>query len=324
MPTPDFILSLRKKIGNDLLWLPGAAAIVFNDAGDVLLGKRADTGRWSVIGGIIEPGEEPADTVVREATEETGVSCEVIRLGGIYMTPLVTYPNGNRAQYVVAAFACRATGGTPRVCDDESLAVGWFPTSDLPGELPAQQRQRIFDAMKPGPATFESSDRPPIAGAGGMSPYVRGLRAKVGYESLRMIGVSAVVMNDRGEVLLVRSNEIDNWMPVGGMVEPGEEPADAAVREVLEEAGVVVRAEHLVGIYGGPVVTYRNGDRVDYLTLTFRCRIVGGSPKPDGSETIDVRFFPADRLPPLRADHQRNIDHARARRAEAFFSRKGS
>jgi 8-oxo-dGTP pyrophosphatase MutT (NUDIX family) len=68
--------------------------------------------------------------------------------------------------------------------------------------------------------------------------------------------VGAVVLNDRQEVLLVRSSDSDLWMPVGGMIEPGEEPADAAAREVYEEAGVRAVPQHLVGVYDGPSVVY--------------------------------------------------------------------
>ncbi len=153
----------------------------------------------------------------------------------------------------------------------------------------------------------------------GMSPFIRSLRAKVGNDLLVLVGVSAIVLNDAGEVLLVRSTEIGSWMPVGGGVEPGEEPAVAAEREVFEESGLRVVVEHLVGVYDGPAATYANGDRINYTTVVFRCRALPGDPKPDGEETIEARFFAADALPPLRADHSRNIEHALARRPAAFF-----
>uniref|UniRef100_A0A2C7AT55 Nudix hydrolase domain-containing protein n=1 Tax=Propionibacterium freudenreichii TaxID=1744 RepID=A0A2C7AT55_9ACTN len=62
MTTPDFVLRLRAAIGHDPLWLIGASAIVLRpgDTGQqVLLGKRSDSGRWSSIDGIVEPGEAP-------------------------------------------------------------------------------------------------------------------------------------------------------------------------------------------------------------------------------------------------------------------------
>ena len=143
MPVPPFVSELRRKLGNDLLLLPGVAAVVIDDRGRVLLARRSDTRRWAVIGGVVEPGEEPADCCVREVMEETGVRCAVDRLVGVFCTPAVTYANGNRAQYVVTAFACRAIGGEPRVADDESLEVGYFAPAELPADLSADHRGRI-------------------------------------------------------------------------------------------------------------------------------------------------------------------------------------
>ena len=60
MPTPEFILELRKKVGHDLLWLMGVSGYVEDEQGRVLLGKRSDTGEWAMVYGINEPGEEPA------------------------------------------------------------------------------------------------------------------------------------------------------------------------------------------------------------------------------------------------------------------------
>lgn len=46
MPTPEFIARLRAHIGHDLLWLSTAAGVVLDDD-RVLLGRRADTGKWA-------------------------------------------------------------------------------------------------------------------------------------------------------------------------------------------------------------------------------------------------------------------------------------
>lgn len=80
MPTPEFILELRKKVGHDLLWLMGVSGYVEDEQGRVLLGRRSDTGEWAMVYGINEPGEEPADTVAREVKEETGVDVIVTDL----------------------------------------------------------------------------------------------------------------------------------------------------------------------------------------------------------------------------------------------------
>jgi ADP-ribose pyrophosphatase YjhB (NUDIX family) len=154
MPIPQFVLDVRRKLGNDLMLLPGVAAVVFNDAGEVLLARRADTRRWAVIGGIVEPGEDPADCCVREVLEETGVHCVVDRLIGVYRTPTITYSNGNVAQYIVTGFACRATAGTPRVADDESLEVGYFRLDALPADLSPEHRQRVEHGAATGGRAF--------------------------------------------------------------------------------------------------------------------------------------------------------------------------
>ena len=73
-----------------------------------------------------------------------------------------------------------------------------------------------------------------------MSPYVRRLRALVGHDLLLLPSVTVVPRDDRGRVLLVRRADDGQWAAIGGMVEPGERPEDAACREALEEAGVEV------------------------------------------------------------------------------------
>ena len=84
MATPKFILELREKIGHDLLWLTGITGVVLNDRAEVLLVRRADNGRWSLVAGILEPGEQPALGLVREIHEETAVDVAVERLVSVY------------------------------------------------------------------------------------------------------------------------------------------------------------------------------------------------------------------------------------------------
>jgi 8-oxo-dGTP pyrophosphatase MutT (NUDIX family) len=73
MGVPDYILRMREHVGHELLWLPSVSAVIRNDAGELLLGRRSDDGRWSVVSGFVEPGEQPATAVVREVEEETGL-----------------------------------------------------------------------------------------------------------------------------------------------------------------------------------------------------------------------------------------------------------
>lgn len=152
MATPDFIVELRKGIGHDLLWLVGVTAFVQDGSGRLLLGRRADTGEWALVCGINEPGEEPADTCVREVFEETGVDVEPVALAAVKAAQHETvYANGDRTMYLDLLFVCRLRpdgAAEPRVNDDESLDVGWFDPDDLPTPLSASAAGRIARAQR--------------------------------------------------------------------------------------------------------------------------------------------------------------------------------
>ncbi|MCX5078966.1 NUDIX domain-containing protein [Streptomyces sp. NBC_00424] len=144
---PDFVSDLRKAVGPDcLLWLPGVVGVVLDDHGRVLLQRRSAAGLWTPLSGILEPGEAPAAGVAREVAEETGVRVVVERLAAVTASPPVRHGNGDRAQYLELVFACRPThpGQSPRVCDDESVDVGWFPLNALP---PMSERMREIIAL---------------------------------------------------------------------------------------------------------------------------------------------------------------------------------
>jgi 8-oxo-dGTP diphosphatase len=152
MPISPYLRSLRDRIGHDLLLLPGVSAVVLNDAGEVLLGKRSDNGEWSLIAGVLDPGEQPAEAILREIREETGVEAVVERLAGVALHP-VTYPNGDRCHYLNTWFRCRAVGGEARVNDDESTDVGWFALDALP-ELSPYTRLRLETGLADGEAAW--------------------------------------------------------------------------------------------------------------------------------------------------------------------------
>ncbi|WP_053847323.1 NUDIX domain-containing protein [Streptomyces sp. NRRL B-24085] len=154
MATPDFIRTLRTSIGHHPLWLPGVSAVVLDEEGRVLLNRRSDTREWSLIGGIPDPGEQPAACAVREVEEETGVRCAVERVIVVQALTPVTYENGDVCQYMDITFRCRALGGEARVNDDESLEVGWFAVDALP-ELGEFGMLRIKQALMDAPTWFD-------------------------------------------------------------------------------------------------------------------------------------------------------------------------
>ena len=135
--------------------------------------------------------------------------------------------------------------------------------------------------------------------------FVLDLRAKIGHDLLWLSGVTAVVLREAlagREVLLVRRADTGAWTPVTGIIDPGEQPAVAGAREVLEEAGVVAVPEALTSVSAGRPLQYPNGDRSQYLDLTFRFAYVSGEPHPADGENTDARWFATDALPPMSQD----------------------
>jgi 8-oxo-dGTP pyrophosphatase MutT (NUDIX family) len=131
MPTPEFVSQLRHFVGSHPLPLTAACGVVLDEQKRILLVRRSDDGQWTLPGGIVERGEEPADALVREVIEETGVLVEPELLTSVSVhRNVVTYVNGDQVQYLDMTFRCRMTGGQARVGDDESVEVGWFPVDD--------------------------------------------------------------------------------------------------------------------------------------------------------------------------------------------------
>lgn len=166
MPTPHFVTDLRALVGQHPLWLCVAIAVVLDDEDQVLLHRRADTGVWALPGGIIDPGEEPADAAVRECYEETGVMVLPEALTSASVSPPVTYANGDQVQYLELAFRCRPVGGAARVNDDESLEVRWYRLSALPELDRGGRGLRLLDhaLRSDGPATYTFSGLTEVLG----------------------------------------------------------------------------------------------------------------------------------------------------------------
>ena len=147
MPVPNFITELRSSVGHRPLWLPGVCAVIFDDAGRVLLGQRADNGLWAEIRGIPDPGEQPVAALKREALEEAALEIEVDEVFLIDASDLVTYPNGDQASYMNLCFIAHAVSAEAaagaHINDDESVDMGWFEVDDLPSPLAPSARQRL-------------------------------------------------------------------------------------------------------------------------------------------------------------------------------------
>jgi 8-oxo-dGTP pyrophosphatase MutT (NUDIX family) len=123
--------------------------------------------------------------------------------------------------------------------------------------------------------------------------YVADLGAVVGHRQLLLPAVSVHITDDVGRLMLVHQRDRQQWGTVGGAVELGESPAQAAVREASEETGLTIEVTRLVAALGGPdfEMTYPNGDECAYLSIVFDARVVGGAHKPDGDEVTRCEWF---------------------------------
>ncbi len=155
--------------------------------------------------------------------------------------------------------------------------------------------------------------------------FIVELRRHIGTAPLWLIGTTAVVLrpgpDGQQHVLLIRRSDTGDWAPITGIVDPGEEPGDAAVRETLEEAGVAVAVERLVWVSVTDPVRYPNGDQAQYLDHTFRCHWLGGEPTPDQVETLEAAWWPVAALPPMSAQFADRVHCALANPAHTLLGR---
>ncbi len=140
--TVNYTRWLRSYVGPQRLLQLATSAFIRDPQGHVLLGRRTDVILWAPPSGVVQLGETPAGTLLREVTEETGLRVRISRLIGVYTGPEFewTYPNGDQAQIVSVFFACDVISGTMRPDRQEFLDLRYFPPDALPSLMPRYVR----------------------------------------------------------------------------------------------------------------------------------------------------------------------------------------
>jgi ADP-ribose pyrophosphatase YjhB (NUDIX family) len=112
------------------------------------------------------------------------------------------------------------------------------------------------------------------------------------YPRYPLVGVGAIVVKDNKILLIKRGAEPNRnkWSIPGGMVEAGEDPRDAVLRELMEETGVLGRVLGLFGIYQYVERDHEGKVKYHFLLLDYIVEPVGGEPRAS-SDALEVRFF---------------------------------
>jgi len=135
-------------------------AVVGDDRGRILLIQRADSGVWLYPTGWADIGYSPAEVVVKEVAEETGIAVDVLGL----LAVLDGMQMGLRLPMYSLVWHCRATGGELAAHPLECSDVGWFAEDELPEPLAGARawKEAAFAAIHghPQPVVFDPPRRP--------------------------------------------------------------------------------------------------------------------------------------------------------------------
>jgi len=121
--------------------------------------------------------------------------------------------------------------------------------------------------------------------------------------------VNVVVVNEAGDVLMIRRSDNGNWAVPGGAIDRGESMVQAAVRETREETGIECEITGLVGIYTDPkhlILYTSNGEVRQEFSILLTAVVIGGQPTPS-SESSEVRWIPREELTGYQMDRSMRL-----------------
>ena len=132
-PTENYVSTIRKKIGNDLLILVGSNVIIENELDQVFLQKRS-SGTWGLPGGLLEVGETLEQTAIREVFEETGLTIEELKLIHTFSGQDYHFVLQNKDEIYVVTSLYKAINytGELNVSSEETLELSYFNYNSLP------------------------------------------------------------------------------------------------------------------------------------------------------------------------------------------------
>lgn len=138
---------------------------------------------------------------------------------------------------------------------------------------------------------------------------------RIGRSAAVFVGCSATLFDaDRRKILLTRRADNGRWCLPGGHFEPGEDVAEACIREMREETGLIVQVVRLIGVYSNPdfVLDYGERGRFQVVALNFEVETTGGE-LGLSDETTEASYFTEQEIADLDL-----LEHHRPRIVDAF------
>ena len=147
---------LRTLAGDQVLLLTATRVVLHDEAGRLLLIRRADDGFWSVPAGAMELGESIADCAVRELYEESGLRATAVTPFAMHTGPDYTHRNmyGDTYQHFVVLFRVDEWHGELVRSTDETTDAGFFTAAEPPQPLSVTVAETLADLT-----TFEATGR---------------------------------------------------------------------------------------------------------------------------------------------------------------------
>ncbi|TVX92655.1 NUDIX domain-containing protein [Paenibacillus agilis] len=157
MSMSPYYQNLRDKVGAELLFMPSVAAVVRNEESHILFIRKGNEQIWGLPAGAIEIGETPAQAIVREVYEETGLTIVPTQIIGVFGGEKYQYQysNGHQVEYLVIVFECSIIGGKLEAMDGEAEQLSFFREDELPDIAIPYPKEIFFKNVTEGRTVFE-------------------------------------------------------------------------------------------------------------------------------------------------------------------------
>jgi 8-oxo-dGTP diphosphatase len=298
-----------------------AAYGLATDAGGRVLLVRASArsntpGVWSLPGGGIEHGEDPADAVVREVAEETGLAVQVTGVRSV-VADITEMPwRGVAVHHDRILYDVTVLGGDLRdEADGTSDVAAWLSPAELATGQPVMPfAAELLGLPSAAAVSDESGTRPAVPDTAGETSAtgVAAVDPAGRPEQVRRFAVYGLVTDPAGRVLLSLIAPgfpgAGRWHLPGGGTDYGEQPVAALLRELAEETDQVGRVVDLLAVTHrhNPAALGPEGHPIDWHGVRAIYRVTVDVPtaarvtEAAGGSTADARWFaPAEvtRLP---------------------------